>query len=429
MREHPAMIPSATRSAAVGDVAEPLLGVSPAIRAIELEIEFAARSDSKVLITGESGVGKEVIARLIHRSSRRALTPLVTVNCAGIPDSLLESALFGHMRGSFTGAYRDHLGLLEMAHGSTIFLDEIGEMSLRMQALLLRFLENGEIQRVGSQRTQTRVDVRVIAATNRNLLERMTSKDFREDLFYRLNVVHVNIPPLRARREDIPAFLQYFLHVYAERHGVPVPELATDALARLVAYDWPGNVRELRNLIESMVVLAPDHEINVNDLPRHIREGGAARLLPVHIGPLVRGQEQATGRELEFIVRSLLELKLQVEELRRRVGESPVASPQVAAPVDGRWIGDIEPPIALGPGYNPPVVRAIEPRDQPPPPNVVTVAPGMKMAEIERAVIEAALKETRGNRRRAADLLGIGERTLYRKIKEYRMPEELYSAG
>jgi len=128
-------------------------------------------------------------------------------------------------------------------------------------------------------------------------------------------------------------------------------------------------------------------------------------------------------------VRSLLELKLQVEELRRRVGESPVASPQVAEPVDGRWIGDIEPPIALGPGYNPPVVRAIEPRDQPPPPNVVTVAPGMKMAEIERAVIEAALKETRGNRRRAADLLGIGERTLYRKIKEYRMPEELYSAG
>jgi transcriptional regulator with PAS, ATPase and Fis domain len=268
------MIPSATRSAAVGDVAEPLLGVSPAIRAIELEIEFAARSDSKVLITGESGVGKEVIARLIHRSSRRALTPLVTVNCAGIPDSLLESALFGHMRGSFTGAYRDHLGLLEMAHGSTIFLDEIGEMSLRMQALLLRFLENGEIQRVGSQRTQTRVDVRVIAATNRNLLERMTSKDFREDLFYRLNVVHVNIPPLRARREDIPAFLQYFLHVYAERHGVPAPELAPDALARLVAYDWPGNVRELKNAVERLIVRTNSNVIAVKDLRTEVQRSG-----------------------------------------------------------------------------------------------------------------------------------------------------------
>jgi len=196
----------------------------------------------------------------------------------------------------------------------------------------------------------------------------------------------------------------------------------------LVEYPWPGNVRELRNLVESMVVLAPNHEIQVNDLPRHIREGGAARLLPVHIGPLVRGQEQANGRELEFIVRSLLELKLQVEELRRRVGEAPASAPGASPPGDGRWIGDVEPSVALGAGYTAPVVRAIEPRDQVPPPNVVTVAPGMKMSEIEKAVIEAALKETRGNRRRAADMLGIGERTLYRKIKEYRMPEEVYTA-
>src|SRR5437764_10882222 len=177
------------------ETTHPLIGAGAAIRAIESEIEYAARSDAKVPITGGSGVGKDVIARLVHQRSRRAHTPLVTINCAGIPDSLLESALFGHVKGSFTGAYRDRLGLLEVANNGTIFLDEIGEMSLRMQALLLRFLENGEIQRVGSQRTQTCVDVRVIAATNRNLLERMTSKDFREDLFYRLNVVHVNIPP------------------------------------------------------------------------------------------------------------------------------------------------------------------------------------------------------------------------------------------
>ena len=145
-----------------------------------------------------------MIARLIHQRSRRAHTPLVAVNCAGIPDSLLESALFGHMRGSFTGAYRDRLGLFEIAHGGTVFLDEIGEMRMRMQALLLRFLENGEIQRVGADRLHTRVDVRVIAATNRNVIERIASKDFREDLYYRLNVISVNIPPLRSRREDIP---------------------------------------------------------------------------------------------------------------------------------------------------------------------------------------------------------------------------------
>jgi transcriptional regulator with PAS, ATPase and Fis domain len=258
----------------MSNAAESLLGISPAIRTIDLEIEYAARSDSKVLVTGESGVGKEVIARLIHQRSRRALTPLVTLNCAGIPDSLLESALFGHMRGSFTGAYRDHLGLLEMANGGTIFLDEIGEMSLRMQALLLRFLENGEIQRVGSQRIQTRVDVRVLAATNRNLLERMTSKEFREDLFYRLNVIHITIPPLRARREDIPVFLQYFLRTYAERHGVPPPELAPEALALLVAYDWPGNVRELKNAVERLIVRTNSNVITVKDLRTEIQRCG-----------------------------------------------------------------------------------------------------------------------------------------------------------
>jgi DNA-binding NtrC family response regulator len=198
----------------------------------------------------------------------------VTVNCAGIPDSLLESALFGHMRGSFTGAYRDHLGLLEMANGGTIFLDEVGEMSLRMQALLLRFLENGEIQRVGSDRIQTRVDVRVIAATNRNLLERIGAKEFRDDLYYRLNVIHVSIPPLRARREDIPVFLDYFLRIYAERHGVPPPALAPDALAQLVTYDWPGNVRELKNAVERLIVRSRSGVITVQDLPPDVQRLG-----------------------------------------------------------------------------------------------------------------------------------------------------------
>ena len=256
------------------DGGESLVGIGTAIRAVEAEIEYAAQTDAKVLITGESGVGKEVIARLVHQRSRRSRTPLVTINCAGIPDSLLESALFGHMKGSFTGAYRDRLGLLEMADGGTIFLDEIGEMSLRMQALLLRFLENGELQRVGSDRAQSRVDVRVIAATNRQLLERIASKDFREDLYYRLNVIHITTPPLRSRREDIPEFLRFFLRTYAERHGLRPPDVATDALARLVAYDWPGNVRELKNVVERLIVRSHSSMVTLGDLPAEIQQLG-----------------------------------------------------------------------------------------------------------------------------------------------------------
>jgi len=210
----------------------------------------------------------------VHQRSRRSHTPLVTINCAGIPDTLLESAVFGHVKGSFTGAYRDRLGLLEMSHQGTIFLDEIGEMSLRMQALLLRFLENGEIQRVGADRVQSRVDVRVIAATNRNLLDRIASKDFREDLYYRLNVIHITIPPLRARREDIPVFIEYFLRTYAERHGVRPPEVAPDALAHLIAYDWPGNVREVKNVAERLIVRSRTGLITMTDLPSEIQQWG-----------------------------------------------------------------------------------------------------------------------------------------------------------
>jgi transcriptional regulator with PAS, ATPase and Fis domain len=265
----------------VKDSGESLVGVGTAIRAIDAEIDSAARSDAKVLITGESGVGKEVIARLIHQRSRRSRTPLVTINCAGIPDSLLESALFGHVKGSFTGAYRDRQGLFETANGGTIFLDEIGEMSLRMQALLLRFLENGELQRVGADCIQSRVDVRVIAATNRLLLQRIASKEFREDLYYRMNVIHITIPPLRERREDIPVFLQHFIRLYAARHGVRAPELAPDALAQLVAYTWPGNVRELKNVAERLIVRSRSDFLTAADLPEEIRYRDAVTPRPV----------------------------------------------------------------------------------------------------------------------------------------------------
>jgi DNA-binding NtrC family response regulator len=269
-----------------------------------------------------------------------------------------------------------------------------------------------------------KVDVRVIAATNRPLREQVEQGSFRTDLFYRLNVLRVHLPPLRDRREDIPILVRHFIKDYSKQHDRAFHGIGADAMQILVEYPWPGNVRELRNLIESMVVLSPGHEIHPQDLPRQIREGGS-RYLPVHVGPILRGEGNgAAGRELEFIVRSLIELKLQVEELRRRFDhERDDGSPRR----DG-WIGDVQ-PASIGASGGVAAVRApaIEPRDQPPPPNVVTVLPGTKMSEVERAVIEAALKETKGNRRRAAELLDIGERTLYRKIKEYRLPEHEYS--
>ena len=247
-----------------------LIGKSPAIQALEQEIDSAARSDAKVLITGETGVGKEVVSRLIHHRSSRAAAGLVTLNCAGLPDSLLESELFGHVRGSFTGAYRDKPGLLEMAPNGTVFLDEVGEMSTRMQVVLLRFLESGEIQRVGADRSHTRVNVRLITATNRDLQAQINAGAFREDLYFRLNVIRFSIPPLRERNEDIPLLVGHYVNAFSVTHKVPSAEIAGDAMAALMAYRWPGNIRELKNVVERIVLKAPGRAIKVTDLPPEV---------------------------------------------------------------------------------------------------------------------------------------------------------------
>jgi DNA-binding NtrC family response regulator len=247
-----------------------MVGISPAVRGIEEEVHHAARTDAKVLITGESGVGKEIVARLIHQRSNRGRGPLVTINCAGFPDSLLESELFGHVKGSFTDAYRDKRGWLEMAHGGTIFMDEVGEMSLRMQALLLRFLETGEIQRVGSDRHLPALDVRVITATHRRLLERIADASFREDLYYRLNVIHIEVPPLRDRREDIPVLLNHFLRTFSETHQMASPEVTSEALKCLSGYHWPGNIRELKNVAERLVLRCRNGRVTEEALPPEV---------------------------------------------------------------------------------------------------------------------------------------------------------------
>jgi len=248
-----------------------LVGNSTALRRLREEVECAAKSDVRVLITGESGVGKEIVARLIHDLGPRARKTLLAINCAGLTDTLLESELFGHVRGSFTDAYRDKRGLLETAHGSTLFMDEVGEMSLRMQALLLRVLESGELQPVGSDRLHPmKVDVRLVAATNRDLLSRISEREFRSDLYYRLNVVHIRIPPLRERREDIPVLLAHFFDHYSEAYRSAVPEVSSDAHGLLVDYDWPGNVRELMNLVEQLTVRFPGRVVTPLELPREL---------------------------------------------------------------------------------------------------------------------------------------------------------------
>jgi DNA-binding NtrC family response regulator len=350
-----------------------------------------------VLIEGESGSGKELVARGIHDLSPRRGKPFITVNCAALPETLLESELFGHEKGAFTGAAERRLGRFELAEGGTIFLDEVGEMAAATQVKLLRVLEDRTFFRVGGTQP-IRVDVRVVAATNRPLKEAVSVGDFRDDLFYRLNVLNIYLPPLRERRSDIPLLVRRFIAEFATEHDRRFHGITPEALQILVDADWPGNVRQLRNLIESMVVLAPEGEIRASDIPRDIRERGHG--LPMRI---VGATRDVAGKELEFIFRSLVELKLQVEELRRRLEDRAAPRRVEVIEVDGR-------------GAPLPIVEATPEAEE-----TVLYRAGMSMADVERAAIEAALKQTRGNRRKAAENLGIGERTLYRKLKQYAM--------
>ncbi len=257
-----------------------LVGASASMIELKQEIARVARSEAKVLITGESGVGKELVAQAIHVQSPRSSRPFIAVSCAGLPETLLESELFGHVKGSFTGAYRDKPGKLEVADQGTMFLDEIGEMSLRMQGLLLRFLETGELQKVGADRVGGRVDVRVVAATNRNLREMITQGLFREDLFYRLNVIHLVVPPLRTRKEDVLELTVHFLAQFTRNNGYVVRGISPEALSALSDYFWPGNVRELENVVERLVVTGRNEVVTIDDLPTEVRSADGMSVRP-----------------------------------------------------------------------------------------------------------------------------------------------------
>jgi two-component system nitrogen regulation response regulator NtrX len=251
-----------------------IVGTSFAIRALLDRLEKVAPTDARVLITGENGTGKELVARAVHRLSARADGPFVEVNCAAIPSELIESELFGHMKGSFTGAHADRAGKFEQATGGTLFLDEIGDMSLAAQAKVLRALQDGYITRVGGEKP-IRVDVRVIAATNKRLEEEIEENRFREDLFFRLNVVPIHVPPLRERREDIPMLVRHFAEKATEEQRLPQRFVEGDAIDRLSRMDWPGNVRELRNTVERLLILARGPEVGVSDVERLVGTGGS----------------------------------------------------------------------------------------------------------------------------------------------------------
>ncbi len=277
---------------------ENIVGSSPAMRAIFERVRLVADTRSTVLIVGESGTGKELVARAIHRNSARRKNPFVPVNCAAIPETLVESELFGYEKGAFTGATARKRGLFQTAERGTLFIDEIGELQPGLQAKLLRALENRKIMPVGSTR-EIDVDVRLVAATNRDLQEQVRRKQFREDLYYRLKVVEIRLPPLRERPDDVPLLTRHFINQISEENGRPVREVTPEALEALRAYDWPGNVRELRNVLESIIVLSVKEKIELADLPEQISKVHSARAVIQPGMTMAEIEKEAIRRTLE----------------------------------------------------------------------------------------------------------------------------------
>ena len=305
------------------DVTQDLTGRSPLIRSLQDQIERVAPTDSWVLITGENGTGKEIVARSIHKKSKRAAKPMIAVNCAAIPDELIESELFGHEKGAFTGADKSHRGKFELAHKGTLFLDEIGDMSLKTQAKILRILQEQSFERVGGDRS-INVDVRVIVATNKDLKQEITAGRFRQDLFYRLNVFPLNVPGLRERREDIGMLLDEFVSKLARENGFKTVIFTDEALERLKAYPWPGNVRELKNFTERMLIMHAGEEVDVPQLPQEFQTAqGSVSGQAVQLDDSLDGRDFKKARaefEKQFLASKFEEYQGNVSRLAEAIG-------------------------------------------------------------------------------------------------------------
>jgi DNA-binding NtrC family response regulator len=406
-----------------------IVGYTDAMRQVLERVVQIAPTSSTVLVTGESGTGKELVARGIHALSARRHRPFIAVNVAALSDTLLESELFGHEKGAFTGAIAARKGLFELADSGTIFLDEIGEMPLATQTKLLRVLEQREFHRVGAEST-IKVDVRIVAATNQDLKQLITIGGFRRDLFFRLNVLGIELPALRERRADIPLLVESFVKDVSDRNDRDFPGISPEAMQLLIEYTWPGNIRELRNLVESMVVLSHGRVIRPEDIPEEVRAGHGAALLPARISRVEEGSGGTLRPELEFVFRTLVELRVDMDDLRRdfdvyRGGGSHDGSRAIVgrvgpgdAVLSTRGEDEVLGGIEIAP-YSPSGVEDVSEPAAVPEAGVVVFRPGMTIDDMEREAIAAALEQVDGNRRKAAELLGIGERTLYRKITKY----------
>jgi len=364
-----------------------IVGRSRAVNQMLSLIAQVAPLDVTVLIQGESGTGKELVARAIHQHSPRRDGPFVSLNCGAIGEGVLESELFGHVRGAFTGAVQHHQGVFRRADKGTLFLDEVGEMPLSMQTRFLRALETGEYTPVGGSRAE-RSDVRLVAATNRDLVRDVEEGRFRQDLYYRLRVVVIPTPPLRERIEDLPILARTFLDQENARLGMSVRGFSREVLEAMERYPWPGNIRELRNLVSSLVVVKQRGMIELDDLPAEIlsaaRKARDARL-PVPAG------EITVEWDPQLVMSTLLELRRDVQQIKTLLAGRRPAAGGIVVDAFGANGGDVLEPI--------------------------TEAGDLKTAE--RQLIEAALRATGGHRRQAAQRLGISERTLYRKLKQY----------
>ncbi len=403
-----------------------IIGNAPALNHSLNVASQVANTDLSVLINGESGVGKEVFSQIIHSLSSRKHNSFIAVNCGAIPEGTIDSELFGHEKGSFTGAVDSRKGYFETVNGGTIFLDEIGEMPLGTQARLLRVLETGEYIRVGSSKVQ-KTDVRVIAATNKDLLEYTNKGKFREDLYYRLNTVPIRVPALRDRQEDIILLFRKFATDFAERYKTSPVQLSDDAKSILVNYSWPGNVRELKNIAEQISVLSKEKNISGDQLNAFLPEHNHSRLPAISGGPGAVSQAEFAN-EREILYKLFFDMKKDVNELKKmffEIIQNPNISQHPHVPVfDSSNNVEINTVKELSGNVNsnfsPTPTSVILRSDQ----NSqvqqhIDVEESLSIVDKEKELIIKALKKHRGKRKDASIDLGISERTLYRKLKEY----------
>lgn len=397
-------------------------------RAIDVAMQVAP-TDLSVLVTGESGVGKESFPQIIHQFSRRKHGPYIAVNCGAIPEGTIDSELFGHEKGAFTGAISDRNGYFAEANGGTIFLDEVGELPLSTQARLLRVLETGEYIKVGSSKVQ-KTDVRIVAATNVDFSEAIAEGRFREDLYYRLNTVPIKVPPLRERPNDIPLLFRKFAADFAEKYHMPAIQLNDAARQLLVAYSWPGNIRQLKNITEQISIIETNRDITPEILRNYLPAQQSSRL-PALLGVKPAGNRKSFESEREILYQVLFDMRRDVTELKKLVhdimaergGTSVVASHEPVhyiqeAPV--KLVHDAPVVMTSVPSVTPlsePVVKPAEAQEVQD--TEEYVEENLSLDDVEKEMIRKALERHHGKRKNAANDLKISERTLYRKIKEY----------